>query len=92
MLILITIVPFDNLAYKSNSIVMNIYLINIYFDENQELTAQFIIQCSSFTTLCLCFIGMDHVISELCYTKGTILQRNYRKMTIFHGHFPIIPS
>ena len=43
MLILITIVPFDNLAYKSNSIVMNIYLINIYFDENQELTAQFII-------------------------------------------------
>ena len=26
-------------------------------------------------------IGMDCVISELCY-KGTILQRNYRKMTI----------
>ena len=26
-------------------------------------------------------IGMDRVISELCY-KGTILQRNYRKMTI----------
>ena len=26
-------------------------------------------------------IGMDHVISELCY-KGTILQRNYRKMTV----------
>ena len=25
-------------------------------------------------------IGMDHVISEPCY-KGTILQRNYRKMT-----------
>ena len=26
-------------------------------------------------------IGMDHVISELCYIE-TILQRNYRKMTI----------
>ena len=25
---------------------------------------------------------MDQVICELCY-KGTILQRNYRKMTIF---------
>ena len=28
-------------------------------------------------------------ISELCY-KGTILQRDYRKMAI-NGHFPIIP-
>ena len=26
-------------------------------------------------------IGMDHVISELCY-KETILQSNYRKVTI----------
>ena len=26
-------------------------------------------------------IGMDHVISKSCY-KGTILQRNYKKMTI----------
>ena len=26
------------------------------------------------------FIGMDLIISEVCY-KGTILQRNYRKMT-----------
>ena len=32
---------------------------------------------------------MDCVINELCY-KGTILQRNYRKMTI-NGHFSIIP-
>ena len=31
-------------------------------------------------------IGMDHVISELCY-KGIILQRNYTKMTIYN---PII--
>ena len=31
-------------------------------------------------------IGMDHVISELCY-KGTILQRNYRKMTIVWSFF-----
>ena len=32
-------------------------------------------------TLCLGYIGMDRVISELCY-KGTTLQKNYRKMTI----------
>ena len=31
-------------------------------------------QCSTFITLCLVSIGMDHVISEQCY-KGTILQR-----------------
>ena len=31
--------------------------------------------------LCLVFIGMDSGISELSY-KGTILQGNYRKMTI----------
>ena len=36
-------------------------------------------------------IGINSVISELCY-EVTILQRNYWKMTIlFHGHFPIIP-
>ena len=29
---------------------------------------------------------MDHVISEMCY-KGTILQRNYRKMTILWSFF-----
>ena len=34
-------------------------------------------------------IGIDRVIIESL--KGTILQRNYRKMTIHgHGHFPII--
>ena len=32
---------------------------------------------------------MDCVISELCY-KGTLLQRNQRKMAIF-DHFPMIP-
>ena len=32
---------------------------------------------------------MDSVISEPCCIE-TILQINYRKMTI-HGHFPIIP-
>ena len=31
-------------------------------------------------------IGMDNVISEPCY-KGTILQRDYRKMTIGHNSF-----
>ena len=37
-------------------------------------------------------IGIHCVISEPCY-KGTILQRNYKKMTIpFHGHFPVISS
>ena len=34
------------------------------------------LQCSSFIVLCLESIGM-----ELCY-KGTILQRNYRKMMV----------
>ena len=46
------------------------------------------ILCSPFITLCLGSIGIDSVIGELCY-KGIILQRNYRKMTIY-GHFPII--
>ena len=49
-----------------------------------------IVQSSPFLkTLCLGSIGMDPVISELCYKgtniflhKRTILQRNYRKMTI----------
>ena len=40
-----------------------------------------ILQYSPFIKLCLGFIGLDSVISESCY-KGTILQRNYRKMTI----------
>ena len=31
--------------------------------------------------LCLGSIGMNLDISQLCY-KGTILQRNYRKMTM----------
>ena len=31
-------------------------------------------------TLCLGLIGMDSVISESSY-KGTVLQKNYRKMT-----------
>ena len=39
-----------------------------------------LIQCSPFITLCLGSIGIDRVISELCY-KGTILQRNSREMT-----------
>ena len=39
------------------------------------------LQCSPFITLYLGSIGVDPVISELCF-KGTILERNYRKMTI----------
>ena len=38
-------------------------------------------QCSPFILLYLGSIGMDCVISELCY-KGTILQSNDREMTI----------
>ena len=33
---------------------------------------------------------MDCVISESCY-RGTVLQRNYRKMTMY-GLFPILNS
>ena len=40
------------------------------------------VQGSPFITLCLGPIELDHVISEPCY-KGIILQRNYRKMTIW---------
>ena len=40
------------------------------------------IQCSPFITLCFGSIGMDHVISELCYYKGKIFQMSYGKMTI----------
>ena len=39
------------------------------------------VQYSPFIMLYLGSIGMDRVISDPCY-KGTILQRNYRKMTI----------
>ena len=38
-------------------------------------------ECTPFITLYLGSIGVDRVISEPCY-KGTILQMNYRKMTI----------
>ena len=31
---------------------------------------------------------MGILISDMCY-KGTILKRNYRKITI-HGHFPMV--
>ena len=34
-----------------------------------------------FIMLCLRSTGIEHVIRELCH-KGTILQRNYRKITI----------
>ena len=30
---------------------------------------------------------MNHVMSELCFNKGTILQRNDRKMTIIWSFF-----
>ena len=42
--------------------------------------------CSPFITLSLGPIGMGHVISELCY-RGTVLQRNYRKMNILWSFF-----
>ena len=43
--------------------------------------ASLLIEYSLFIMLCLGSIEMDCVISESCY-KYTILQRNYRKMTI----------
>ena len=49
-----------------------------------------VVHGSPLITLCLGSIGMDHVINVSCY-KGTMFQRNYRKMTIY-GHFPISPS
>ena len=39
--------------------------------------------CSPFITLCFGSIQMNHVINESCKNhEGTILQKNYRKMTI----------
>ena len=46
-----------------------------------EVPVLFLLQCSSFITLCLWSKGMDCVISKRCY-KGTSFKRNYRKMTI----------
>ena len=46
------------------------------------------IQCSFFITLCFGSIGMDCVITVTCY-KGTILQKNYRKMTIPLSNFMV---
>ena len=34
-------------------------------------------------------IGLDGVMSELC-CKGTVLQRNYRKMTIYECILPYL--
>ena len=52
-------------------------LLFIYFQKEVTSFSQTLstrkMQCSP--------MGMDHVISELCY-KGTILQRYYRNMTI----------
>ena len=42
------------------------------------------VHCSPFIMLCLGSIGMDRVISKFCF-KRTILQRNYRKMTILQS-------
>ena len=46
----------------------------------------------SFIALFVGFMGMHNVISKLYY-KGTILQRNYRKMimVVIIINFPIIP-
>ena len=45
-----------------------------------------VLQYSPFIRLCLDSIGMDSFVSELCY-KWTILQRNYRKMTILRQFY-----
>ena len=55
----------------------------------QRVKVYFIVQYSPFITLCLRSIRLDCVISEPCYI-GTILQKNYRKITIY-GHFPMTP-
>ena len=51
------------------------------FSENPVLSEHFKLQCRMFITLCLGSIQMGQVINEVRY-KGTILQRNFRKMTI----------
>ena len=57
----------------------------VYFSNVETLTLPFFhktqMQCNPFIMLCLGSIEMDGVTSDSCY-KGTLLQRNYRKMTI----------
>ena len=45
------------------------------------LKSQLMVHCNPFITLCLGFIEIDSVTRESSY-QGTILQRNYRKMTM----------
>ena len=62
--------------------MLDLILASSYIDSVQVFRIRLLVQCSPFIMLCLGSIGMDHVISEPCY-KGAILQRKYRKMTIF---------
>ena len=63
--------------------VQHIFLCN---NTSQNLDKIEGVQCSPFIMLCLGSIGNDHAMSEPCY-KGTILQKNYRKMTIIWSFF-----
>ena len=71
-------------AIHENEILAKIseFTVYMYLDTVQSLY-------NAMFGLTLGSIGMDCVIRESCY-KGTILQKNYRKI-IFYGHFPIIP-
>ena len=60
------------------------YLLYI-FPTRTFLKSDCTVQCSPFILLYLGSIPMGHAISELCY-KGTILERNYRKMTLVKCH------
>ena len=46
-----------------------------------HLLSMYLLQCSLFITLCSGSIGMGCGLREP-YDKGTVLQRNYRKMTM----------
>ena len=58
-----------------------VFALNQIMEEPISLLRVKHVQFSSFIMLSLGPIIMNQVINELCY-KGTILQRNYRKMTI----------
>ena len=49
------------------------------------------VKCSPFITLCLGSIGMNCVISELCYNRTRTIWQVIRKWP-FHSRFPIVPG
>ena len=64
------------------------YFTNTYMNELTTSLKDKCLEMYNAESLYILYLGPCY-INERCY-KGTLLQRNYRKMTIY-GYFPIIP-